>query len=100
MHFFAQMKPKSYIAIMWTSHGRRSAELDNVLFRLNDDGIYESDELTDEQIDRFRSRPEHVKLVVSGVVPDPLVATEVEQPADPGSEGVYRASKKRVRLKE
>lgn len=86
MHFFAQLKPKSYIAIMWVSHGRRSAELDGVLFKRNDDGIFESDELTDEQIDRFRTRPEHVKLIAMSILPD--------------IEELPKTPKKRVRLEE
>lgn len=82
MHFFAQIKPKCHIHTMWVAHNRRSAELDHVLFKINDDGIYESGELTDEQIARFRVRDDIVKLVVMGLPLDEEIDTSDIPEAD------------------
>lgn len=84
MHWHAEIKPKSYIHTMWTAHRRRSSFMNFVMFKVNDSGVFESEEIPEDKIEWFQARPEIFNMVVSGVVPD--VDPDSYDPQEPSLE--------------
>ena len=75
MHFFAQIKPSSYIHKMGIGHLRNSASIYNVMFKL-DDGIYKSGELLSNDIEIMRAYPHIFKIEAIAILPERLAEIE------------------------